>query len=59
MIGICPICGLKAELRKPTIISFAGEDYVCAECDEFYTKCYEEWADSDPDDWDGEEEGDC
>ncbi len=55
MIGISPICGLKAELRKPAIISFAGEDYVCAECDEFYTKCYEEWADSDPDDWEGED----
>ena len=57
MIGICPICGLKAELRKPTIISFVREDYVCAECDEFYTKCYEEWAESDPD-WDGGEDDD-
>ena len=59
MKGICPVCGNIAELRKPTIISFVNEDYVCADCDEFYTKRYEEWADSDPD-WDGEEEeGDC
>lgn len=48
MIGICPICGLKAELRKPTIIQYVKAGCICEDCNEFYTHLYEEWTESDP-----------